>query len=157
VTTFVELPSPEDVHMLVGEVWASFLGSEIYPGSAAPEQLNEVISSVSIAGAWTGHLVLGLAGTGAAAVAQAMFGIENDQVSHEELADAVGELGNVIAGNIKSMLPEPSTLSLPQVVFDAGSFALPSTRLCLTTVMEWDNNSIAVSLWEASPAENRSS
>jgi chemotaxis protein CheX len=160
MTTAVDLPSAEDICVLVGDVWASFLGDEIIPLDTdaptmanQPPEMHEVIASVSIAGAWSGHLVLGLARTGATAVAGAMFGSEEGDVSSEELADAVGELGNIIAGNIKSMLPEPSTLSLPQVVFDAQSFALPSARVRVSTVLGWNANSIIVSLWEAVPGE----
>ena len=44
-----------------------------------------------------------------------MFGMEPDEVSADEVADAVGELTNMVGGNIKSLLPEPSLLSLPTV------------------------------------------
>jgi len=71
---------------------------------------------VSISGAWSGHLLLGFEVSAANEVARAMFGLGSQEASQDEMTDAVGELANIIAGNVKSMLPEPSTLSLPQVV-----------------------------------------
>ncbi len=147
MTALSELPSVDDICQLVGEVWTSFLGDEIYPVDEAAESSTEVISSVSITGAWNGHLLLSLTTVGAAAVAQAMF--ETDAPSPEELADAVGELGNIIAGNVKSTLPEPSALSLPQVAFDAHAVSLPSARERLRAAMGWSGHVVVVSLWEA--------
>jgi len=42
----------------------------------------------------------------------------------EDVADAVGELVNMIGGNVKSLMPGPSVLSLPVVA--AGRVARPS-------------------------------
>jgi chemotaxis protein CheX len=72
------------------------------------------------------------------------------------MTDAVGELANIIAGNIKSMLPEPSTLSLPQVVVDAQAIVLPSAVLRVSTALRWDEHAIVVSLWEAASSRGRS-
>ena len=36
-------------------------------------------------------------------------------VDDEDVADALGELANVLGGNIKSVLPGPSALGLPQI------------------------------------------
>ena len=33
-----------------------------------------------------------------------------------DIADALGELANIIGGNVKSLLPEPCALSLPHVL-----------------------------------------
>ena len=37
-------------------------------------------------------------------------------VSHEDVVDAFGEIANVVGGNVKALLPELATLSLPEVV-----------------------------------------
>ena len=42
-----------------------------------------------------------------------MFGIEIDETTPDQVNDALGELVNIVSGNIKSFLPEPSHLSLP--------------------------------------------
>ena len=44
-----------------------------------------------------------------------MFGAEPGDLSDDEVSDALGELTNMVGGNIKSLLPAPSQLSLPSV------------------------------------------
>ena len=44
-----------------------------------------------------------------------MFGSAPDVVTDAEVVDALGELTNMIGGNVKSLLPAPSQLSLPMV------------------------------------------
>ena len=52
---------------------------------------------------------------GARAFASEMFALGPGEASHDEITDVVGELTNMVGGNIKSLLPEPSVLSLPVV------------------------------------------
>ena len=53
----------------------------------------------------------------ATAVTDAMLGLDPGDGPRpaEDVADAVGELVNMIGGNVKSLMPGPSTLSLPLV------------------------------------------
>ncbi len=48
----------------------------------------------------------------------AMFETDEDELSQEEVEDALGEIANIIGGNIKAMLPGPSTLGLPEIAHD---------------------------------------
>ena len=43
----------------------------------------------------------------------AMFEAEPSTLSREDVADALGEIANIIGGNIKALLPGPSRLGLP--------------------------------------------
>jgi chemotaxis protein CheX len=45
----------------------------------------------------------------------AMFDVEASSLSDEEVADALGEIANIIGGNIKALLPGPSQLGLPEI------------------------------------------
>jgi len=156
----VELPTAAEVSGLVAAMWTSLLGETDAPvvlasaqPPAHPRTPGAVVAWVSTTGAWTGHLVLALSLTGADHVARAMFGAEDVQpMGVADVADAVGEMGNIIAGNIKAILPEPSTLSLPQVVVDAGAFSLPDAHLRVTATLDWRGETIIVSLWETSAA-----
>jgi chemotaxis protein CheX len=161
MTSLAEVPSKDDLAELLASVWTSFLGAEIYPIEADPATdiarkptQNEVVASVSIMGGWSGQLFLATSHACAANIAQAMFGSEGD-VADDELADAVGELANIVGGNVKSMLASPSSLSLPQVVIDAHMLSVPSAELRTVTVMAWDEHQIVASLWEASPSNLR--
>jgi chemotaxis protein CheX len=42
-------------------------------------------------------------------------------VTQSDIVDAVGELANVIGGNVKALLPQPCQLSLPHVQINGDS------------------------------------
>jgi chemotaxis protein CheX len=110
-----------DIAEIVQGVWDAMLGLEIepVPGIGADSDPNGgadlVTGSVTVTGASDCVVTLQVSCDGARSFAAAMFGMEPDEVSADEVADAVGELTNMVGGNIKSLLPEPSLLSLPTV------------------------------------------
>jgi len=89
------------------------------PSGEAPSEASAacaVGASVQFTGEWSGALVIGcdeMIGNEAAA---AMFGCDTNNVAADDLSDALGELANMIAGNVKPLLPGAITLSLPTVV-----------------------------------------
>lgn len=111
-------PSNADLGAITEQVWSAYLdpdGENPLMLDADPVDADEVNATVSVSGAWTGHVLLGCTSEAAKQVAAAMFGMLADEVSLDEVGDALGEVANVLGGNIKSLLPQPSTLSLPQV------------------------------------------
>ena len=48
-------------------------------------------------------------------VAEAMFAADPGSLSADEVSDALGELTNMVAGNVKALLPESCAISLPTV------------------------------------------
>ena len=117
-------PSSYDVLAVVEEVWTTFLGGEpLLPVVPAPEaddpddSATRWYAAVTVSGAWAGVIVVSVEHELAHAVTDAMLGTESgDQpVPTEDVVDALGELVNVIGGNIKSLMEGPSKLSLPLV------------------------------------------
>jgi chemotaxis protein CheX len=70
---------------------------------------------VGIEGAWTGDVVLRCGVALARRIAGAMFATPPHEVRVDQIQDSVSELVNMIAGNVKSLLPEPCVLGLPHV------------------------------------------
>jgi chemotaxis protein CheX len=112
-------PTDEDLGTIAEQVWSSYLDPEeiapLLPFPAAVQKV-EVSASVSVTGAWRGHVVLSCSAKAAKNAAAALLGVEFDEVTTEDIADALGELANIIGGNVKSLLPEPCALSLPHVL-----------------------------------------
>lgn len=112
-------PTDEDLATITEQVWSSYLDPEevapLLPFPAA-QRTTEVSASVSVTGAWRGHVVLSCSANAAKKAAGALLGVEFDEVTTEDIADALGELANIIGGNVKSLLPEPCALSLPHVL-----------------------------------------
>jgi len=122
MTTMVE-PSYDDVQMLVDEVWTSFLGTDepLLPGAPAEVTVGWS-AAVTVTGEWHGMVSVELPTGLAEEVTRRMLAV--DETLDEDVADAVGELVNMIGGNVKSLMPGPSVLSLPVVA--AGRVARPS-------------------------------
>jgi chemotaxis protein CheX len=79
---------------------------------------------VTVHEAWSGAVQLECSADFAAMAASRMFAA-TDGVTQVELDDALGELTNMIGGNIKSLLPAPSHLSLPSVTHSTGLASVP--------------------------------
>lgn len=105
-----------------------------------------VTATVRILGAWRGCVVLTTPEPLARAAAAAMLGVRTEQLSRADVADAVGELANVVAGNLKSLLPAPSTLSLPAV---AAGLVLPAPGAALLNdvLLTGPAGSVALTVW----------
>jgi chemotaxis protein CheX len=73
---------------------------------------------IQIDGAWNGAVMLQLPRRLAEQLSSELFQQEGP-TSSEDLHDTVGELTNMLAGNIKALLPEPSRISLPTVAHGA--------------------------------------
>jgi chemotaxis protein CheX len=125
----IEEPTATDVQMVVEEVWTSFLGTEDPLVVGAPADLRAGWSAaVTVTGAWEGMVSVELPTTMAEEVCRRMLGVE-DTVD-EDVADAVGELVNMIGGNVKSLMPGPSVLSLPVVAAGRVARSSDTTEVC---------------------------
>jgi len=74
-----------------------------------------VTSVVHIDGAWHGAVVLRCPMALATTLTSAMF--QTAEPGTDDIRDALGELANMTAGNVKALLPEPCGISLPTVAF----------------------------------------
>lgn len=159
-------PTSEDLRVIAEEVWASYLDPEgIRPlllDYSPDEKLDgsdgEVSAAVSVTGAWRGHVVVACTSAASKHAAAALLGIGLDDVGGDDVADALGELANVIGGNVKSLLPEPSALSLPHVVIagpSSGSRWPAVTELCRLSAT-WYDEPIVVSVLESTSREGAS-
>jgi chemotaxis protein CheX len=107
---------PSDVSAIVETVWTTVLDWPVQPAAAAaPAGGPCVVGSVRLRGAWDGTVVVECPAELARRAAAVMFGVEPHAVSTEQARDALGELTNMVAGNLKALLPAPSSLSLPTV------------------------------------------
>ncbi|MDO9494266.1 MAG: chemotaxis protein CheX [Nocardioides sp.] len=122
-------PGHTDLHAVVDEVWSSFLGHEEPLLPALPDATSAGggtwSAATSVTGAWNGVITVEVTDTVAHTATERMLALGPGQaVTTEDVADAVGELVNMIGGNVKSLMPGPSVLSLPLVA--RGTIASPS-------------------------------
>ncbi len=143
----VELQA-HDLVAITSDVWSCFLDEEVYPMPEDTADLNaeSVLASVGIVGAWGGHVLLELPMAGAETAAKRMLGLE--EVTALEIVDALGELTNMVGGNVKSLLPPTCHLGLPMVV--KGTVApvggTDTIEIC-RAFLGWADTTVRVSVW----------
>jgi chemotaxis protein CheX len=142
-----------DLTVMVEQVWESYLDPEgISPliPTYDENQPSEVHSSVSITGSWTGHVVYASSSVAARRAAAAFLAMEMEEVSEDDLSDTLGELANIVGGNVKAMLPPGALLSLPQVVLAPESTArFPNTERISGVYGTWEGEPVSVSMWHS--------
>jgi chemotaxis protein CheX len=145
--------SESDLAELVEQVWVSYLD----PDGVRPliptydeNQPSEVHSSVSITGSWNGVVVYASSAAAARKAAAAFLAMGEDEVGPEDLSDVLGELANIVGGNVKAMLPAGALLSLPQVVLAPESATkLPSAQRITGLYGVWDGEPVSISMWQS--------
>jgi chemotaxis protein CheX len=100
------------------EVFELMLGCQLTPAAAAEESTLDVTAMVGLAGQLCGVLSVRCKGKAAVLMAAKMLGVTEDKVG-SEVADALGEVCNMVAGNFKNKiagLAESCMLSPPTVI-----------------------------------------
>jgi chemotaxis protein CheX len=121
---------------IVARSWAVYLGR---PDGEPPARIADpgpldVVASLSLTGAWDGHVIISTSETAATTIAAAMLELDPEAVVEADIIDATSELVNVVGGNVKSALPQPCQLSLPMTTRNGRRIRYPGTRpLCSLT------------------------
>lgn len=133
----VDAPSVEDVEALTGDVWLALVGEDevLVPRMVPPgtpfDATGVWSSSVTVSGGWHGVVTVELDEEVAQQLSARMLALpDDDPVSDGDIADAVGELVNMVGGNVKSLMPGPSVLSLPTVAAGRAAFASDVSEVC---------------------------
>lgn len=147
-----DLVSNETIAEITQEFWGAFLpdDDELIPGSALPP-IEDHRARVDIHGEWEGSVELSCSTTVARRVASVMFATPESELSDADISDAVGELVNVVGGSIKSILPAPTSLSLPKVN-DESEWRF-GAEIETEVLLSWAGEPIIVRLWTSQAAE----
>ena len=146
-----ELIDEATVQSIAEDAWTALVGEDEFLLPIPGELPADVVSSwVDVVGPWTGTVVLTTAQETAAGLTRALLGDHApDELEDEDIADAFGEIANVVGGNVKAALPGPSALSLPDVG-DAPAVRNPAD-LCRVDVL-WRGEPLSISVQGALPA-----
>ena len=137
------------VQSIAEEAWLALVGEEEYllplPGGPADDAIS---SWVEVVGPWTGTVVITTARSTAEELSRALLKEHAPPVlDAEDVDDALGELANVVGGNVKAVLPGPSVLGLPEVGAEppAGPTAGPPADICRVD-LRWRGESLIISV-----------
>ena len=143
----------DQIHEIAQEVWESFLSLSLLPhplADEAPALTGPTITGcVHVSGEWSGSVFLECESATAVGAAEAMFAAEPGGLSPDEVSDALGELTNMVGGNIKSLLPAPSRLSVPSIAQGENySVRVPGAVLLHRVVLVSAPGPLHISVWK---------
>lgn len=117
----------EELCGVIQHVFQSMLGVQlevkVEEGEPATSEKSKVLASLGITGDWNGALILECGAETACMLAGAVLGCGQISSVDEDVKDVLGELANIVAGNLKKRLPGNSFLTLPCVV-EGSNFSL---------------------------------
>jgi chemotaxis protein CheX len=149
-------PIDDAIYEITQNVWESILGQQITRiagGDLLPQVTGRrtLTGCVQLAGAWEGTVFLFCSADLASELASIMFGAQPGTLGNGDVEDAWGELTNMIAGNLKVLLPRPCQLSLPAVVQGLDyQVVVPGTTLYAQAKLECRGEPVVVTLLEGS-------
>ena len=152
LTDTAPLVTDAEIAGIAQDVWGSFLAMDLEPTEAHDEPFagESVTGCVHLAGAWGGSVIVEAPASHATAAAEAMFAAEAGSLTWDEVSDALGELTNMVGGNIKGLLPAPSTLSIPSVAGgESYTLRVPGAVLASRVLLTGPAGPVRISLWRS--------
>jgi chemotaxis protein CheX len=109
------LIKPTDVSQMASDLFTAMLGMPFDPALIeACDISNDALQSfITIDGSWNAEFRIVVPQKLASLIACAMFGIDESELTCDEIFDALGEVVNVIGGNAKGIVDQDCNLSLP--------------------------------------------
>ena len=134
------------------QFWEQMLAMSLTPVEA-PGQFclgsGHLLSLVRLSGMWTGRIEVRMASELAYQATAAMMMQPLDTVGEADALDAAKEIANMIAGVIKSSLPRPCSMTVPESEVEAGGFCdPPRTEDSLTVAFRHDTGDMMVRVVE---------
>ncbi len=143
---------PEEIEQIVSSIWMSILNLPIVPAEdvalqPTSSQGRMLTGCVQFTGDFEGATLVHTTSALARRLASVMFAADEDSLGLEEVQDALGEISNMIAGNIKPLLPGASRISLPSVVEGEDyTMIVPGSRSICKVGFECTGESLLVSV-----------
>ena len=106
----------EEIRQFVTDIWSTFLNMKVSPTETPFKPKgngNTLAGCVQITGEWQGSVTIYAPKEIGKKVAATMYGLDQSEVDNKQIQDVIGEITNVLAGNIKLILPAPCSISLP--------------------------------------------
>jgi chemotaxis protein CheX len=110
------LVTEDTFYKIIQDTWASTLGFHVdCPVPAELSTIGVLTVCVRISGSWEGEVQLHCPLPLARLIAAAIYQVNTDKADNDEILDALSELIHIVGGNLKALLPQPVTLSLPSL------------------------------------------
>ncbi len=135
-------------------IWTSQFGMSVTSSqSSAPQDRSDlVLGIVNITGKEPASVVVKIEPKLIESLTEIMFALDKGKATQDEMRDAISEITNQIGGNLKSLMPQPSSLSIPVVILDDKKPQFPHAKPVTDVAFECQAGKFWVSILE--PQEN---
>jgi chemotaxis protein CheX len=107
----------EEVSQIVGDVFRTMLNVEVTPEHQPwTPRSGDITAAIFFAGSWMGAALVECTEEQARIWTRRLLSIAEPAEINDDVRDAMGEIVNMIGGNLKSVLPGGVGLSMPSVV-----------------------------------------
>lgn len=140
----------DPVHAIAVEVFTAMIDGEeghlrIWDGEAPP-LVDAVHAWVDVQGAARGRVLLTTEEPTAHHLTRALLEMSADEpVGDADMVDALGEVANVVGGNVKALVPDTGALTLPQVRH--GEAPEGTDALLHELRLDWCGRPLVITLW----------
>ena len=112
------LPYRADLETIVDLVFRTMLGLEVFPCEIQYRPSDQQLTAaVHFAGEWKGAVIVECDKAMARRFATRLMPVDDPEtMSNNDVLDAIGELVNMVGGNMKSVMPRGVGLSMPSIV-----------------------------------------
>lgn len=142
----------DEINEIVSDLFGTMLNTEATPSAQRMAAGASTLTSIiAFAGSWKGDLVLECGRPQALVFAKRFLQCEDLDENSEDVVSTVAELSNIIAGNLKVVLPPGVTISTPSVI-QGGNYDIQiyGGKIINHTVYDTDAGSFDIRLIEAS-------
>jgi chemotaxis protein CheX len=106
-----------EITQIVEDVFRTMMGAEVEMGDAQLEPpAGALTAAIFFAGAWKGAVIVEASEELAEEWTAELMSIPRPSQVTEDVYDTMGELVNMVAGNLKSVVPPGVAISIPTVV-----------------------------------------
>jgi chemotaxis protein CheX len=136
---------------IVGEVWDSFLLGDLE--TTPPDTIYlpglATCANVCLSGVWQGVLMVECEAEVAMRLSCTLLGMPLGEATDIDIADTLGEIANVIGGNLKNVLPGPTLMSLPVVARSMSPSLVKDAAQICSVGFRWDGLALRVIVWSS--------
>ena len=138
---------------LVLKAWKNISSLDIVPTNNQAESNpdpNEktLVAAVQLAGEWQGAVMVNCSLALAATLASHAF--DTETANEDDICDAIGEVGNIVAGGVKMLITKQTAISLPTVAEgNSFRFSVGRSELIASLTFTCDSRELRVDVFEA--------
>ncbi len=132
----------EEIKRIIPQIWSFSLGSELVEKEEQSESYeNGLLGRITISGAWEGEVLVASSASMVEDIARRMYHLKDEEeMNQEQLKDVLREVTNMTAGNLKTVLPEPCTLGIPEVTQLSHECPFSNITLHKVTALHFGNS-----------------